>query len=93
MTLTPDELHAYALEGARATLQRIYAAFPPLAPGKAPSVPVATPSDHPQATTPKRHTMSAAERQAVSERMRRYWAERRKQGARKSPAARKGKGR
>lgn len=32
----------------------------------------------------KRSTMSAAARKAVSERMRKYWAQRRKQGARKS---------
>jgi len=35
----------------------------------------------------KRSTMSAAARKAVSERMRKYWAERRKQGAKKPARA------
>jgi hypothetical protein len=90
--LTQEQLHELARLGAQARLAQlddeikaIRAAYPDLTGGpkrgrrtktareaasvaQAPAAPKAR----------RRHRMSAAERKAVSERMRRYWAERRK---------------
>lgn len=76
-----DSLREYARIGAQATLERLYteiaaieSVFPDLKrQGRAPS----------QAPTVKRkraarRAMTTAERKSVSERMKRYWAERRK---------------
>ena len=79
--IADSELRAFALVGARARLSALQAevasllgTFPELRGGKAAS----------GETPPRRgkkpgrkHPMSAAEKKAVSERMRKYWAERR----------------
>jgi hypothetical protein len=82
-------LHRYALLGAEARLQQlaaetadIYRQFPQLRTGRPRQVDGA---DSTSSSSPgrgrKRRGMSAANRQAVSERMRKYWAERRAQKA------------
>jgi hypothetical protein len=92
--LTREQLHELARLGAQARLAQldmetsaIRAAYPDLigparrrgrrasvkaAPSAAPTV------QEPRAKPKKRYTMSAAQKKAVSERMRKYWAERRK---------------
>jgi hypothetical protein len=89
--LTADEMHRLARIGAAAKLAQLEReiaalkrAFPGLKPRPAPPpVPVsgaAPPPGPPLAARPRsrRSPMSAAERTAVSERMKRYWDARRK---------------
>ena len=89
--LTADEMHRLARIGAAAKLAQLEReiaalkrAFPGLKPRFAPA-PVAAPGaarppQPPAAALPRsrRSPMSAAERKAVSERMKRYWDARRK---------------
>jgi hypothetical protein len=92
--LSKEQLHTLARLGAEARLAQmdtevraIRAAYPDLigparrrgrwarvkaAPSAAPTV------QEPRAKAKKRYTMSAAQKKAVSERMKKYWAERRK---------------
>jgi len=89
--LTPIDLHKLARVGAAARLGELEreiaalrAAFPGLRTGPAPGAPAAAaPASQPvlssrAAKRGRRKPMSAAERKAVSERMKRYWADRRK---------------
>ena len=89
--LTADEMHRLARIGAAAKLAQLEReiaalkrAFPGLKPRFAPA-PVAAPEPVRPAAPPaaalprsRRSPMSAAERKAVSERMKRYWDARRK---------------
>ena len=78
------DLQRYALLGAQARLQQleeetanIYRTFPQLR-GRNGSVGTSTPSESDgPATKRRRGRMSAAQRKAVGERMKKYWAERR----------------
>jgi hypothetical protein len=88
-------MREYARRGAEARIlelrqemDAIYAAFPDLRPGgrgtrgRAAAAGTMAASGDSSGATPRRgrrRSMSAAQRKAVSERMRRYWAERRKQ--------------
>jgi hypothetical protein len=88
--LTPEVVHRLAKLGAQARLEQIEGErraildmFPDLAPaqrGRRPGRPATAPESHVAAAKParKRSRMSAAARKAVSERMRKYWADRRK---------------
>jgi hypothetical protein len=88
--LAKIDLHAYALRGAQARLaelndeiRAIHQAFPVLKGGRTgrhadDDQPVASPKR--RRARPK---MSAAQKKSVSERMKKYWAERRKSGAKK----------
>ncbi len=87
--MTREQLHNLARLGAQARLAQmdmemaaIRAAYPDLAPYRRPGRPrKAQPSTAPAPAAPRArnvHRMSAAERKAVSLRMKRYWAERRK---------------
>ena len=89
--LTADEMHRLARIGAAAKLaqlEREIAALKRAFPGlKARSAPAPAPPAGPAPSTPpepparprsRRSPMSAAERKAVSERMKRYWDARRK---------------
>jgi hypothetical protein len=97
-----NELRRYAVEGARAQVEnlrgqiaRILAVFPELnRSGDSGAAP--RPMGESAATRRGRRAMSAAQRKAVSERMTRYWAQRRgakqsrtgaRRGARKMSAA------
>lgn len=82
--LTRDELQRLARLGAQARLDElrreeaaIRAAFPDLFSGRARTRKTAAGAAR-AAGGRRRRTMSAAARKAVSERMRKYWAERRK---------------
>jgi hypothetical protein len=69
------------LEQLGAEMKAIRRVFPDLN-GRSPrSTPVAANGDAPQARRGRRKRMSLAERKSVSERMRKYWAARRKAGA------------
>lgn len=75
------DLKSYARRGAEVRLgelkeemSAIYSAFPDLRGGRA----TAHNGDSSPAPRRRRRGMSAAQRKAVGERMRRYWAERRK---------------
>jgi hypothetical protein len=97
--LTPDVLKSLVRLGAQARLEQldierhaILGAFPELrtaavrrAPGRPRSAKPATKPASPEPAKPARkvHKMSAAERRAVSERMKKYWAKRRKAKAAK----------
>jgi hypothetical protein len=83
------DINSYARRGAEARLEElnqelaaIYSAFPDLRPGRGARggrTQSATPAaPAPVARRRRRSTMSAAQRRAVSARMKRYWAERRK---------------
>jgi hypothetical protein len=81
--LNRDQLRRLARLGAQARLEElrreeaaIRAAFPDLFGGRRRSA-------EPRAGRRRRRSMSAANRKAVSERMRKYWAERRKAKASK----------
>jgi hypothetical protein len=76
MPLTQAQLLALARLGAQTQLEAIIAAFPDLAPGAQRNEP------KPMPATPARHSnsMSAAQRKAVSRRMKAYWAKRRAEG-------------
>jgi hypothetical protein len=81
-------LHRYALLGAQARLQQladetadVYRQFPQLRTGRGRQVDGADSTSPSPAPQRKRSRMSAANRKAVSERMRKYWAERRAQNA------------
>jgi len=83
-----SHLHRYALLGAQARLQQladetaaIYRQFPQLRTGRGGQADGADSTLPSPAPRRKRRGMSAANRQAVSERMRKYWAERRAQKA------------
>jgi hypothetical protein len=88
--LTPEVVHRLAKLGAQARLEQIEGErrailnmFPDLAParrGRRPGRPAAAPESRAAAAKParKRSRMSAAARKAVSERMKKYWADRRK---------------
>ena len=83
-----SNLQRYALLGAEARLQQlaaetaaIYRQFPQLRTGRSPQVDGADSDSSTPTQRRKRQGMSAANRQAVSERMRKYWAERRAQKA------------
>jgi hypothetical protein len=91
--LTREQLHQLARLGAEARLvlldaeaTAIKSAYPDLAASAPPRRPrrrASKPAMPEHAEVPvvrprRRHTMSAAERRAVSERMKKYWAERRK---------------
>ena len=76
------QLRAFALIGARARLQelrdeqsKLREVFPELFRGGR-----AAAENSQQARPRRRRRMSAAQRKAVSERMRKYWADRRKKG-------------
>ena len=78
------QLREFALVGARARLQelreeqmRLREVFPELFRGRRAGSTGAT-DDTPSRRRRRRRPMSAAQRKAVSERMRKYWAERRK---------------
>lgn len=78
--LSPDTLHQLALGGAKARLialreeeASLLKAFPEL---KKTSTKVKSPSAAPKKK--RAFTMSAAQKKVVSQRMKRYWAERRK---------------
>ena len=87
-TMTDDQMKRLARLGAAARLEQLQeeltalrAAFPGLGAtrGRKPAAPAA------KATAPrKRRKMSAANRKAVSERMSKYWADRRRQKGQKS---------
>lgn len=80
-----ERLREFALIGARARLQELQRemaglrdVFPELFRGRRPGARSASAADGAPARRRGRRRMSAAERKAVSERMRRYWADRRK---------------
>jgi hypothetical protein len=87
--LTADEMHRLARIGAAAKLAQLEReiaalkrAFPGLKARPAPAPPAgpapSTPPEPPVRARSRRSPMSAAERKAVSERMKRYWDARRK---------------
>jgi hypothetical protein len=79
MKLSNKELHAYALDGAKAQLERIFTLFPGLREGgnHKPS-PATSGGSGPSTATPrKRRKMSAAARKKISAMMTARWAERR----------------
>jgi hypothetical protein len=87
--LNRRELHRLARVGAQARLEQlererslILRAFPGLEAGLPGSFPV-NPGSAPQPASRRRRRMSAAQRKAVSTRMRKYWAARRKEKAAK----------
>jgi hypothetical protein len=86
MKLSNKELHTYALEGAKAQLERIYTLFPGLREGGNRN----THSPTSEASTPKRRrrTMSAAQRKQLSVAMKARWAERKAKGAAKGKGKR-----
>jgi hypothetical protein len=80
-----NEVRQYAVMGARARLReiqaemaKILAAFPQLGmEAGVPAVQAQGAAPTRKGRLPRKRTMSAAQRKAVSERMKRYWAERR----------------
>jgi hypothetical protein len=94
--MTTSQLHEFARVGAEARLkaiseeqQAILSAFPELGDGAAPGRRAASPA---AAAARKRRGMSAAQRKAVGQRMKRYWAKWRAQkGATSKNAAPKAK--
>ena len=84
MKLTPDQLHAYALVGAKAQLETIYAAFPQLreggngaTAGTALATPAASLAQRKTATKRKGHTKTLAQRKAIGRRMKAWHKARR----------------
>lgn len=86
--LTREELQRLARLGARSRLEElrreeaaIRQTFPDLFGGRGRGRKAAAANDSPATATPRRRrsTMSAAKRKAVSERMKKYWAARRKE--------------
>ena len=82
------QLREFALIGARARLQelrqeeaRLRQTFPELFGGRRSAAVRSGAADASRGRRRGRRSMSAAERKAVSERMRRYWADRRKKAA------------
>lgn len=82
------QLREFALIGARARLQelrqeeaRLRQTFPELFGGRRAAAVRSGAADASRGRRRGRRSMSAAERKAVSERMRRYWADRRKKAA------------
>ena len=83
--MTTFDLKPYARTGAelrleelRQEMKAIYSVFPDLRRGRPDENATAEPGQTPRRT---RRRMSAAQRKAVGERMRKYWAERRKANA------------
>jgi hypothetical protein len=95
-TLSQEQVREFALMGARARLESLraetaalLAAFPELARGdrrRAAAAPAGSDTEAPGAPRKRarrrRYTMTPEQKQAVSERMKKYWAARRKEKAR-----------
>lgn len=84
MSIDPNELRQLAIEGIREKIARLNTILDELSspskPGPKRKVQALTIMDSPAvpARTRKRKPMSAAAKKAVAERMKKYWAERRK---------------
>lgn len=80
--LSPDQLHAMARLGATQRIQELEAEITAIRTtflgGSAKRAATATSPE--RAVKRRRSRMNAAQRKAVSERMKRYWADRRKKG-------------
>jgi hypothetical protein len=87
--LSQQDVHQLALVGARARLdalqaemKALVASFPELAGGRgrrAPAAAAAAPAAQASRRKKRRYSMTAEQKQAVSERMKKYWASRRKE--------------